>query len=101
MEENGHVMSALEIENESEWISSLLQEEEKPLPLGTAAPVSAALLAEVDVMDNLHSEMDDVLAEAGSLLAEVDSYSAISSRSEGKKLVIPLEESNVKQQKVM
>ncbi len=100
MEENGHVMSALEIENESEWISSLPNGEEKPL----TAPVSAAvLLADVDATDSLLDDMDDVPVEAGNLLDEVDDCSAISSRHEVKKFVIPLEEERnvVEQLKVM
>ncbi len=105
VEENGHVMSALEIEEESEWICSSPpeEEEEEILPLGTAAPPTSSLLSEMGVIDNLLAEADnlltnvdvvnDILAEADSLLDEVDSYSAISSRPE-EKLVVPSEESS-------
>ncbi len=106
VEENGHVMSALEIEEESEWISSSPpeEEEEEILPLGTAAPPpTSSLLSEMDIVDNLLAEADnllinvdvvnDILAEAGSLLDEVDDCFTISNRPEGK-LVVPLEESS-------
>ncbi len=68
------------------------------MPLGTAAAASpkSSILSEMDIMGSLLANVDvvnDILAEADSLLDGVDSYTAVTSRPEGK-LIVPLEENN-------